>query len=130
MCRLATRTLEQRRDRTLTILLIPFSATLFYQAGTYVQHPISSTAWIIGISAALMAAEWSFRLYAKRRAAHRDSAAYGDVEPQVTRAMLDHRIRKGKAHRRSVSSLCSLGCLNCSLEIHERADQGGESKTE
>ena len=40
-------------------------ATVFYQAATFVQHPASSAAWIIGMLAAFVAAVVAMRFYGK-----------------------------------------------------------------
>ena len=40
-------------------------ATVFYQAATFVQHPTSSAAWIIGMLAAFVAAVVAMRFYGK-----------------------------------------------------------------
>ena len=49
-----------------TTLLGYAVAVLFYQAATFASHPVSSTRWIMGIAAVLVAAFWGMRYLGRR----------------------------------------------------------------
>jgi ferrous iron transport protein B len=72
-CASATAAMTKELNRRWTLFSIAWTtglaygvAVLFYQAATFQQHPLLSSAWIVGILAVFLSVIFSMRAYAKR----------------------------------------------------------------